>query len=127
MGFSESLEKMIALATGSKDPIVINAVLEVQKDLINIQEENRKLRLENEELRNRNINKQNLEFKDNAYYPKDGSDNIYCPRCLDKNGELINMLKGISSFSAHYDVTCPECKTNVYTSIKHGVNTDLNF
>lgn len=117
MGFNESLEKMIALATGSKDPIAINAILEVQKDLINIQEENRKLRLDNEELKNKTINKQNVEFKDNAYYSKDGSDNIFCPRCLDKDGELINMLKWIPAYSKRYDAKCPECKTNVGTNI----------
>ena len=31
MGFTKSLEKMIKLATGSKDPVAISAVRDVQK------------------------------------------------------------------------------------------------
>ena len=44
MSMASAITRMCELVSGSNDPILLKAVMEVQQDLIKIQEENRLLR-----------------------------------------------------------------------------------
>lgn len=125
MGFTNSLEKMIQLATGSKDPVAMSAVMDVQKELISIQEENRKLREENHELKNEKILSSELIFEDNLLYKKGNKERVYCSRCYESENKLISMHRHTLSFSTTYTYECPECKIEVDTDVPHGVDTSL--
>lgn len=89
MGLSESLGKMFDLVSGSNDPILLNSVMEVQQDLIRIQEENRILRQELNELKNNAITRSALEHKGNGYYLN--GEGPYCTTCFDVDGKLVRL------------------------------------
>lgn len=44
MGLQDSFERMLDLVSGSNDPILLKSVIEVQRELSALEEENRKLR-----------------------------------------------------------------------------------
>lgn len=113
------------LASGANDLQLKSILLDIQSVVYDLQEENRSLRLENEELKNVEIKMQNLEYKDDAYYLKGKNDHIYCPRCLDKDKVLINMVKHTPQFTKNYKAKCPECNTDVATSIPHNIDWGL--
>ncbi|MFC6347561.1 hypothetical protein [Vagococcus carniphilus] len=82
MSMASAITRMCELVSGSNDPILLKAVMEVQQDLIKIQEENRLLRQQVLELKNIDIVRSELEHKGNAYYHK--GDGPYCTTCLTK-------------------------------------------
>jgi hypothetical protein len=72
------------------------------------------LQQENVELKNKIINledklkiKEDLLFRDNAYWKKSDNDGPFCTRCWDKNNELIRMQNRNNVLYA-----CPDCKNN---------------
>ena len=104
MGFNESLEKMIGLATGSRDPIAMSAVMEVQKELIKIQEENRNLRLKVHELENERILDSELEFHGGVYTRKSDK-RKFCAKCWDNDKKLNSVIE-----HDMYGYWCSTCK-----------------
>lgn len=126
MDFGDALDRMIGLATGSKDPVALNAVMEVQRQLVLIQEENRKLRFENEEMKNEKILSSQIEHKNNAYYKK-GEDIPYCTRCYDVDKKLVTMSARIRLYSDTYTFVCPNCKNEYDSGVSHGQNTSINL
>lgn len=73
---------MISLVTGSNDPIALNAVMEVQRQLIEIHEENWVLREELPDLKNERIISAELEYREGVY-KKGSEDNmmLVCDVC----------------------------------------------
>ncbi|MEO2552971.1 hypothetical protein [Enterococcus casseliflavus] len=102
MDFNKAIENLIGLATGSKDPLALNAVMEVQKQLILIQEENRVLREELHDLKNDRIIESQLEYKD-GYYVRNTDGRMFCSKCWDSEKKMISTSEGdLGQF-------CPVC------------------
>lgn len=127
MGLDESLKKMTDLASGSKDHQALNAVMEVQQQLIQIQDENKKLRARVEELENDKILYGELDYKNNAYY-REGEDNKpYCKRCYDVDRNLVTLDWTIDFYSSTYTFRCPECNNTYGSGIEHHQDTHIEF
>lgn len=118
----EMLRDARSFASGANDHRTVSLLKDIQLEVYDLLDENRELRLENDYLKNKEIDKSKVEWKGHAYYPKDGSENIYCPRCFDKDGLLLNMIKIIPAYSKVYSAKCPECNTAVKTKETHGRN-----
>lgn len=89
MGLQESFDKMLGLVTGSNDPMLLKSVIEVQRELVGLQEENRNLRSEIHDLKNVEIIKSELKYKGNAYYK--GEEGPFCTNCFDVTGKLVRL------------------------------------
>ena len=86
-------------------------ILEVQEKLLEMQKRTGELDEENKKLQDKLAIKENLFYKNNAYWIKRGStkDGPFCSRCWDKNKDLIRMHPMPNT--AYAD--CPECKNSV--------------
>lgn len=93
MGYSDIkdlLKDAQNFATGANDLQLKNVLLDIQNAVYELQEENRELREENHNLKNVDIIKDELEYKDNAYYYKEKGP--YCSTCFDNDGKLVNLI-----------------------------------
>lgn len=127
MGLNESIDKMMGLATGSRDPQALNAVMEVQRQLIQIQSENKTLRERIEELENEKILSNELEYKNNVYYRKGEENKPYCKRCYDVDKKLVTLDWTIDLYSSTYTFRCPECENTYGSGIEHHQDTHIEF
>lgn len=110
MGIQESFDKMLALVSGSSDPMLLKSVMEVQRELVSLQEENRQLRQKNNELQNIDILRSELEYKGNAYYHSD--DGPYCTTCFDRDGKLIRLILE-KKYGEEFKIgRCSNCKAS---------------
>ena len=82
---------MFELASGTKDHLLLNAVIDVKKDMIDLLEENYQLRIENHELKNQAIISSELKMIRNAYYRGKDLEGPFCSVCWDKDSKLIRM------------------------------------
>lgn len=90
MSVTDKLTDALDIVTGTKDIQAIKAVIEVQKDLSLILEENRALREENHALKNIDIVRSELTKRGNGYYKE--SEGPYCIRCFDVDGKLVHLI-----------------------------------
>nr|DAY95609.1 MAG TPA: CRISPR-associated endonuclease [Caudoviricetes sp.] len=123
MSLSDALEKMANYVTGSKDPQLLGAVMEVQRELIEIQEENRNLRQRIIELENLEIVSSELKYRANCYY-RDGT-GPFCTKCFDDDGKLIRMTVEEDFNTAYVVGICPKCKSKVKTDIPFAAYNDV--
>lgn len=117
MGMNESLTKMFDLASGTKDHLLLNAVIDVKKDMIDLLEENHQLRTENHELKNQNIISSELRMIRNAYYLGKDLAGPYCSVCWDKDKQLIRMhvYKRRTKYCNTVQLDCGVCKNSFLT------------
>lgn len=128
MGLQDSFERMLDLVSGSNDPILLKSVIEVQRELSALEEENRKLRQEIHDLKNKKILETELEYSNNAYFKKDNKGIPYCSRCYDVDGRLVIMNKKVFPLiSTTYTFDCPECKRQYDSKILHHKDVDISF
>lgn len=116
MGLSDSLEKMIALATGSNDPIALKSVMEVQKELIEIQNENRHLREENHNLKNIQILESELEYHEGVFYHK-AKERYICATCWENKNKYISVSERSDDHEGKKVYWCETCKRPRFTNI----------
>ncbi|MDT2805254.1 hypothetical protein [Vagococcus lutrae] len=128
MALQDSFERMLDLVSGSNDPILLKSVIEVQRELSALEEENRKLRQEIHDLKNKRLLETELEYRNNAYFKKNNKEIPYCSRCYNVDERLVIMTKNVLPLiSTTYTFECPECKRQYDSEILHHVNVDINF
>lgn len=98
----EMLKDARNLATGANDYQTVQLLKDIQLEVYDLIDENRDLRLEIEELKNKKKYENELEYK-GSYYLRKSDNRKLCLRCFDENGKSISLLDG----SPHY---CPVCK-----------------
>lgn len=125
MSITNTLTKMYDLVSGSNDPVLLKAVMEVQQDLIKIQEENRDLRQQVNDFKNEKILKSELTYKNNAYFKNENLKQAFCTNCYDKESKLITMKWHAHHYSTEYTFICPNCKNEFDSEIKHNIDTDF--
>lgn len=102
------MKDMRNIAEGANDHQLLSLMLELQTNIYDLQDENRDLRLKNEEMqRNIHLNN-NLEKKDNHYYL--GEKGPYCTNCWDKDNKLIYVLDTPKSMMRLGNYRCPNCE-----------------
>lgn len=75
----EMLKDARNFASGANDQKTVSLLKDIQLEIYDLLEENRELKLENKELKNKKIKKDRLEFIDNAYYID--NEGPYCTKC----------------------------------------------
>lgn len=68
MGLQEKWDNMLGLVTGTNDPVTLKAVIEVQKEMSQLLQENQELRQEIHDLKNVQILRSEVKKIGNTYY-----------------------------------------------------------
>lgn len=100
----ELLKDAKNLATGANDLQLKSVLLDIQDQVYGLQEENRNLRIENEDLKNIKLLDSDLEFK-NGYYTRKFDNRNFCSKCWDLNNKLI------STNETNIGQYCPVCNS----------------
>jgi hypothetical protein len=112
------VDKMMQLITGTKDPVAIAAAAQVQRGMVQILDENRKLHDEVVQLKRTAEKKEQLDFHDNAYWYKDGK-GPFCSRCFDVDGKVVRMADiSAMELTSTYVYKCNNCKAEIHTRIE---------
>jgi hypothetical protein len=114
MGIIEALKRLAALTKAINNIEVQQQVIELQVQIMDMLEENRRLKEDLAELRASERQRKNLTVEDMTYWTnEDGkTDGPFCTRCYDVDGKLVRMRKHDSV--AGSGMTCPQCRRDVY-------------
>lgn len=118
MGYSDLKELLVDarnLAEGAHDLQLKAKLLDIQGLVYDLQDENRELRLKNEEMKRQEEISTSLVYKNNAYYDNVGK-GPFCSACWDEKKVLtrfLNTHKYLSNSEIHG--ICPVCGNNVGT------------
>ncbi|EMF0085519.1 hypothetical protein ACOVAC_002135 [Enterococcus hirae] len=115
MSFEDKWDKMLGLVTGTNDPQMLKAVIEVQRDMSKILQENKMLRDEINDLKNEQILDSELKYR-NGVYTK-GKD-IFCSVCWDRDKRLSRVRKVKQSENGNTAYSCDICKQWRFSDIK---------
>ena len=107
-------------AKAIKDALAEVANLELKQDLLRIvndalelQGTNRQLAEENRELAEKLRFREQVTFRDNAYWCE-GDPDPYCSGCFDSKGQGVRLMR--RSDVGHY--SCPACKQTILVSLR---------
>lgn len=120
MSVTEKLTSALEIVAGTKDVLAIQAVIEVQKDLSLILEENRELREENHRLKNIDILRQELSYKGNSYYK--GVEGPFCTTCFDNDGKLIRLILTMNIDDEYLIGNCSVCSSKEIQTVEKNVD-----
>src|SRR5262245_26972185 len=91
-------------------------ILDLQAEIMNLVEDNRKLKSEINSLQDSLRTKESLEFERNAYWKKNQegarSDGPFCSKCWDRENKTVRML--VMANPQYHQ--CPSCQLPVNTS-----------
>ncbi len=96
-------------ATGANDLQLKQILSDIQGKVYELQEENRDLREEIENLKNIDIVRGELKKKGNAYYKAD--EGPYCLTCFDSEGKLVNLILSTKTAVKFKIGRCSKCQT----------------
>jgi len=112
MGLQDKWDNMLGLVTGTNDPTTLKAVIEVQKEMSQLLQENQNLRQEIHDLKNERLMDSELELIGHFLYKKhDNSNQAYCLKCWDSERKLIRAVN-----IKMYDIPMSECLRCGFTS-----------
>ena len=120
----ELLKDAKNFAAGANDLQLKSILLDIQDKIFELQEENRELKIELHDLKNKNILESELEYRNNAYFKENNEEIPYCSRCYDVDKKLVIMESWAPYSSPNYEYKCPQCKNSYdslipYNSKKH--------
>lgn len=107
MGWYEAIKDGISIAQKADNIPLVNSLIEAQKQILDLINENNMLKCENQELKSNKIMLQNIERHKDAYITlKNDIENIiYCSNCYDTNQKLVQAQ---TDENGRY--WCPSCK-----------------
>lgn len=103
----ELIKDAKGFAEGANDLKLKSKLLDIQEYLYDLLDENRKLRLENEKMKNDKSTEDEL-IKCGWFWKLPGKDYYYCSRCWGKDHKLVVCNKFMYSDVQCYK--CPVCK-----------------
>lgn len=110
MGLQEKWDNMLGLVTGTNDPVTLKAVIEVQKEMSQLLQENQELRQEIHDLKNEQILDSELELDKHFLYKKhDNTNQPYCLKCWDSDRKLIRGIRMRDMYGIEV-VQCTRCE-----------------
>lgn len=111
MGWYEAIKDGIMVAQKTDNIPLVSELIDAQKQILDLVQENQKLKEENEKLLKKQDVSQQIERHKDAYITlKDDSQKlIYCSNCWDTKQQLVQAQ---TNENGHYD--CPACKTFGY-------------
>ncbi|EKJ5004583.1 hypothetical protein IHQ33_05540 [Enterococcus faecalis] len=119
MGYSDIKEMFIDaknLASGANDLQLKSILLDIQGKVYELQEENRELRNQINDLKQADIIKSDLIWSGNVYFYH--GDGPYCTNCMDSDSKLIRTALSRINYSEYAKAECPRCDNVVRTAIK---------
>jgi len=113
MGIYELAKDAVSIASKADNIELYKMLIDVQKESLELLEENRQLKLKIKELEGSSEFTKLLTFKYNCYYKPDDKnfDEPFCTNCWDNNNKLIRMHKYEDSIGPR--VTCNVCKVDL--------------
>lgn len=118
MSFYDAIKDAVKIAQQADNIDLLRLLLDVQKESLDLLEENRQLRERIKELEDNSKIGESLIFKYNCYYKENDKDfkEPFCTNCWDSNRKLIRMHTYSSSIGPI--VQCNACKVDFYYSKK---------
>jgi hypothetical protein len=107
MEIYENLKRIAKILQEAGKIELYSQLLDVMKQCLDLQEDNRKIKAENDNLVELLKIKDELIYKQNAYWKKNDNDGPFCTRCWDKHKDLIRMVNDRNIY-----FNCPECKNS---------------
>ena len=120
MGYSDLKEFLIDsknLATGANDLQLKSNLLDIQGLVFDLQEENRELRNNLNDLKNENLLGLDLEYMNGVYRSLSNSKDIYCSVCWDRDKNLSRVRKVRQNDLGKTNFSCDVCKAWRLSSI----------
>ena len=111
MGWYEAIKDGIAVAQQADNIPLVRELIDAQKQILDLIEENQRLRAQVKELQETSDISEKIVRHEDAYITlKDDPQNlIYCSCCWDTKSVLVQGQKtGVGTY------TCPSCGTNAY-------------
>lgn len=111
MGWYEAIKDGIAVAQQADNVPLVRELIDAQKQILDLIEENQRLRVQVKELQETSDISEKIVRHEDAYITlKDDPQNlIYCSCCWDTKRMLVQGQKtGVGTY------TCPSCGTNAY-------------
>ena len=111
MGWNEAIKDVIAVAQQADNVPLVRELIDAQKQILDLIEENQRLRAQVKELQETSDISEKIVRHEDAYITlKDDPQNlIYCSCCWDTQRILVQGQKtGVGTY------TCPSCGTNAY-------------
>ncbi len=94
-----------------KDPDLRMKITELYGQNIELKEENHKLRMEQQETKEKSKINSELIHKENHYYR--GKDGPFCTKCWDVDNKLVRLHEGSPGNGQRY-FHCPNCKSGTH-------------
>lgn len=114
MSLYEGIKDVASIVQKADNIELYQKVINLQKEALDLIEENMLLKDRIRRLEEKRLIKDNLVFKDNCYYLKtenDTFDGPFCSTCWDKDNKLIRMRNTIQHNPNFY--LCNVCNSNV--------------
>lgn len=111
MGWYEAIKDGIIVAQKADNIPLVSELIDAQKQILDLVQENQKLKEENEKLLKKQDISQQVERHKDAYITlkNDTQKLIYCSNCWDTKQQLVQAQ---TDENGHYE--CPGCKTFGY-------------
>ncbi|MBR6504423.1 MAG: hypothetical protein IKT41_01665 [Clostridia bacterium] len=111
MGWYEAIKDGIIVAQKADNIPLVSELIDAQKQILDLVQENQKLKEENEKLLKKQDISQQIERHKDAYITlkNDTQKLIYCSNCWDTKQQLVQAQ---TDENGHYE--CPGCKTFGY-------------
>lgn len=112
----EMLHDARNFASGAHDQQTVNLLKDIQLEVYDLMDENRELRLENEQLKNVKAIDSELKRSGNFLKKKNDVENFYCMFCWDNENKLLRTVKEFLLG----DITTYRCINCKYSSSNYG-------
>lgn len=116
MGIYEAIKDAANIASKADNIELYRLLIDVQKESLDLLEENRQLKLKIAELEDNKGIDESLIYNNNSYFLKDDTRYIepYCTRCWDADRKLIRLHIEEWPDRSNLSGECPSCKSRVY-------------
>lgn len=116
----EIMKDIIALSKGISDMELKNKILELQSTFYDLNDENRSLRIELEELKNIQLTKNELDYRNGVYIKRNDRKEVYCSVCWDKDNKLVRVRQTLRPDDQGNTVfQCEACKAWRFSNIPY--------
>lgn len=117
MDILDKIKTVVEVIQRSNDMDLYKRILDLQASIIQLSEENLKLRQEKAVLKEKSRIRQSLIFKNNVYIielEKGGYDGPFCPTCWDSKEQLVRL----TTYGHSQYLSCKACEKNIMTTIR---------
>jgi len=113
MNIIANAKEIADLVKNTGDVELFKKIVDLQREIIELTKNNRKLSGQVEQLKTSLKNKDKMEYREPFYY-LNGDDVPYCPRCWEKDELALHMIADNERSLSGLGYTCTTCKTLLF-------------